>query len=87
MGYGKMGGRGSGGKPRDAEARRVALSILGRGLACPGELVELAGFERSTVYHWAAEVGVDWKRKRRLAVAKVWRKAMRHGVELHQAEK
>jgi hypothetical protein len=82
-----MGGLGSGLQPRHGEARRVVLSILGRGLATPGELAGFAGVSRLTVYRWAAAAGIDWRQKRRLELARVWRKVARHGPELYEAKK
>lgn len=75
-----MGGIGSGNKPKDAEAKRIALALLRAGLCSPAELVDMAGMERSTVHRWPNAEGLNWKEARRQMLVKLWRREAKYGV-------
>jgi hypothetical protein len=62
--------------PDDPVARSIALSLLARGLASPGELAEVAGVSRQVVENWARRALVDWRRVKRAKLAKAWRREM-----------
>jgi len=58
----------------DPDARRVALSLLARGLGSPGEIADLAGVSRQVVEGWALIADMDWRQIKRARLAKAWRK-------------
>lgn len=76
-----MGGVGSGSKPKDARARRAALTLLRLGLVSPAELVEHIGLDRSTVHRWPIVAEVDWKRARQQRVSQLWSKEVSRGSD------
>jgi DNA invertase Pin-like site-specific DNA recombinase len=71
---------------KDPEARRIAISLLARGLGSPGEIAELAGVSRQVVEDWAKRAGMDWRRIKRSKLTKAWRVEMRNGARLVQSK-
>jgi hypothetical protein len=70
--------------PDDPIARSIALSLLARGIASPGELAEFAGVSRQVVENWARRALVDWRRVKRAKLAKAWRRAMANVSQLER---
>lgn len=60
----------------DPFARKVALKLLAKGQASPGELAPLAGVSRQVVEMWARRAGIDWRAKRDERLAMAWEKAL-----------
>jgi hypothetical protein len=65
---------------KDAEARRAAIALLGRGVITLPEAQRLAGVSRQLVRYWATRV--RWKQVRDRRIAALWRKEMNRGCKV-----
>lgn len=74
-------------KPVDPEARRIALSLLAKGLITISEAKELCGVSRQLMLHWVQRRGVDWRRIRWSKLTALWRKEAQRGPKLVEVEK
>jgi transposase len=60
--------------PKHDEARRIAVDMLGAGLAMLPEVAQALGVSRHLVRYWCERAGVDWKRIRAARVATLVRR-------------
>lgn len=72
---------------KDAEARRVALAMLARGLMKPGDAAAFAGVSRQLVNKWLRKAKIDWKRVHYGVLRKHWNREMRRGPRLVETAK
>lgn len=67
---------------KDAEARRIVVSLMRAGLVTLPEAAELAGVSRHLVRYWCTRADVNWKRVRTARNVRAWRKEARNGPKL-----